>query len=197
MPNTIEYELLAFEFESSIGEELANTVCEDEVLSYGSNPHIERDADGIPMGGTITEIRERETIIKEMLHKWGTENPERKVFNNALEDYIWIKGISVIEAREHSAKSYRSTLAILNIDEVLKNALPVRRLPTKKGYRNQAIFAYMLVMVYRHEEIGTIKVTVGVKSNEQRIEYGITALRPDQPLIEESSHPTKKKRRSQ
>ena len=84
------------------------------------------------------------------------------------------------------------------IDEVLKKALPVRRIPTKKGNKNQSLFAYMLVMVYRHENIGTIKLTVGVKSNEQRIEYGISALPAGKPLIDDSKNSTvgKKKKRS-
>ena len=52
----------------------------------------------------------------------------------------------------------------------------------------------MLVMVYRHEGIGTIKLTVGVKSSNEHIEYGISTLRPGQPLIDNLINKNKKKR---
>lgn len=42
-------------------------------------------------------------------------------------------------------------------------------------------------MIYKHADIGTIKLTVGVRSNSMKIQYGLTALRPGQPLIDESS----------
>lgn len=195
-----EYELVGFDLELYYQTPEENEmvfVCEDTFFKESSY-HIERDDKGIPMGQTMEEIKERETLIKDFFIKWGNDNPHQRVYNDTLEDYIFVKGISVIEAKEHSAKSYRSTQAVMMIDEVLKNALPVRRIPTKKSNQNQSQFAYMLVMVYRHENIGTIKLTVGVKSNEQRIEYGISALPLGKPLIDDSknSNVKKKKRRS-
>lgn len=53
-------------------------------------------------------------------------------------------------------------------------------------------------MVHRDKDIGTIKLTIGVKSDKQNIEYGISALQPGQPLIDDSknsSMPKKKKRK--
>lgn len=200
--NDNEYELLSFDIELcyQIPEEDGIAFVREYTISDIESSHnIERDGNGIPMGQTMEEIKEREVLIKEFFTKWGNENPNHRVYNDALEDYIFIKGISVVEGKEHSAKSYRSTKAIMMIVEVLKNALPVRRIPTKKGNKNQSLFAYMLVMVYRHENIGTIKLTVGVKSNEQRIEYGISALPAGKPLIDDSKNSAvgkKKKRRS-
>lgn len=199
--NNNEYELVGFEIELCYQVPEENTVAfvSEDTLPVQESKNIERDENGIPMGQTIEEIKERESLIKDFFKKWGNDNPSQKVYNKALEDYIWVKGISVIEAKEHSAKSYRSTHAVMMIDEVLKNALPVRRIPTKKGNQNQSKFVYMLVMVYRHENIGTIKLTVGVKSDEQRIEYGISALPSGKPLIDDSKKKNinkKKKRRS-
>lgn len=200
--NDNEYELVRFDIElcyNAIEEDGIAFVREDTLSDTESSSKTERDDNGIPMGQTMEEIKEREVLIKEFFTKWGNENPSQRVYNDALEDYIFIKGISVVEGKEHSAKSYRSTKAIMMIDDVLKNALPVRRIPFKKGNKNQSLFAYMLVMVYRHENIGTIKLTIGVKSNEQRIEYGISALPAGKPLIDDSKNRTvgkKKKRRS-
>lgn len=196
-----EYELIGIDIELcyEISEDDCAFVREDAADAIDDSSTIERDSQGIPMGQTMPEIKERETIIKSFLKQWADNNLDRKIYNDALQDYIWVKGISVIEAKEHSAKSYRSTQAVMLLDEILKEALPVRRLPIKKSNKNQAQFAYMLVMVYRHADIGTIKLTVGVKSNERHIEYGISALQPGKPLIDDSKadgEPTKKKRRT-
>lgn len=144
--NPIEYELIGFDIELcyQLPDEAVAFACEEDFTAQEDYSHIVRDASGIPMGQTIAEIKERETLIKSFLKQWIDENPERRIYNDALEDYIWVKGISVIEAKEHSAKSYRSTQAIMMIGEVLKKALPVRRMPTKKGNKNQSSFAYML-----------------------------------------------------
>jgi len=153
------------------------------------------DAYGIPMGASMDEIRKREAIITEFLAKWREANADGKILNDALNDYIYFRNISFTEAREHSSKSYRSTRAVMMLDEVLKNALPVRRTAVKSGDSNQGSFAYMLIMVYRHDELGTVKVTVGVRMSGQRIQYAISALRPDEPLVRQAMNSDKKKKR--
>lgn len=195
-----EYELvdISFELNYEIHEDATlSCVCEDGDSLIEKRPSIEYDADGIPMGKSIEEIRIREKMIADFFHEWREQNEERKIHNVALNDYIYVKGISVIEAKEHSAKSYLSTKAVFLIDKVLKEAMPVRRIPVKKDNKNQGKFSYMLVMVYRHEGIGTIKLTVGVKSSKEHIEYGISTLRPGQPLIANSINKNKKKRNPQ
>ena len=85
------------------------------------------------------------------------------------------------------------------LDEVLKNATPIRRVPKKVSNKNQKDFVYMLVMIYKHPDIGTIKLTVGVRQNARKIQYGLTALRPGQPLVDESAienKTSKKKKRN-
>lgn len=168
-------------------------VSEDAPSRNDEHKSIEYDADGIPMGNSIPEIEQREVIIREFFEKWSTLNNERRIFNDILQEYIYVRAVSVIEAKEHSAKSYKSTRAIMIIDEVLKNASPIRRVPKKTDNKKQKGFAYMLVMIYKHQDIGTIKLTVGVRQNTNKIQYGLTALRPGQPLIDESINKTVKK----
>ena len=190
-----EYELIDISFEQ--GYELPEDgvmwcVSEDAPSRNDEHKSIEYDADGIPMGNSIPEIEQRE-VIRDFFEKWSTSNNERRIFNDVLQEYIYVRAVSVIEAKEHSAKSYKSTRAIMIIDEVLKNASPIRRVPKKTDNKNQKDFAYMLVMIYKHQDIGTIKLTVGVRQNTKKIQYGLTALRPGQPLIDESINKTVKK----
>ena len=154
-------------------------------------PAIEYDADGVPMGGSMEEIRMRSKIIKEFYQKWAEKNPKRCVLNCILQEHIHVKGLSVIEAMEHAAKSYKSTQAVFLLDEVLKNARPIQRLSIKPGNDNQSNFEYLLAMCYKMDGIGTIKLTVGIKQKnknqgmQQKVQYGISVLRPDEPFIDQ------------
>ena len=197
-----EYELIDinFELEYELPEvDKAWYVGEDEPSHNEEQRAIEYDSEGIPLGNSIPEIEMRESIIGNYLEKWSAANTERKIFNDLLQEYIYVRAISIIEAKEHSAKSYKSTRAIMILDEVLKNATPIRRVPKKVSNKNQKDFVYMLVMIYKHPDIGTIKLTVGVRQNARKIQYGLTALRPGQPLVDESAienKTSKKKKRN-
>ena len=194
-----EYELISISFEQSYEQPEENVVwrvSEDAPSHNDAHTEIEYDADGIPMGQSMEEIRKREAIIDDFLRKWSATNTERKVFNNVMQEYIYVRAISFAEAKEHSAKSYKSTRALMLLDEVLKNASPIKRVPKKSGDKNQKEFVYMLVMIYKHQDIGTIKLTVGIKKNANKIQYGISALKPDEPLVDYSMFKKSKQKRS-
>ncbi|MBQ0046632.1 MAG: hypothetical protein KBT33_03855 [Prevotellaceae bacterium] len=187
----LDYELL--------DDNVPSCVCEDDIVLSEETVEttlVERDSDGIPMGQSMEEIKEREAIIDKFLREWSTSNSERKVFNSILNDFIYVRAISIVEAKEHSSKSYKSTRALLHLDEVLEKASPIKRVPKKSDNKNQREFVYFLVMMYKHQEIGTIKLTVGVKKNMNKIQYGISALKPEEPLVDYSKFTKNKKKRS-
>ena len=129
-----EYELISISFEQSYEQPEENVVwrvSEDAPSQNNAHTEIEYDADGIPMGQSMEEIRKREAIIDDFLRKWSAANTERKVFNNVMQEYIYVRAISFAEAKEHSAKSNKSTRALMLLDEVLKNASPIKRVPKK------------------------------------------------------------------
>lgn len=188
----VEYELIdiAFELLYDLPEDgdVVN-VCEEDQMQELDTHVIEFDEDGIPLGQSKEEIKIRERIIRNFFNSFQKGCDDRRVFNQNLQSDILIRMISAIEAIEHSSKSYRSTKAVLEIEQVLKNARPVRRVAVKVGNNNQRPFAYMLVMVYELDNIGTIKLTVGVKkSSGERIEYGISALPEGESIIDNLRH---------
>ena len=194
----VEYELIDISFEADfeVPEENAPwSVGEEDIVD---SPAIEYDADGIPMGGSMVEIKMREKIIAEYLKRWRAVNCDGKVYNKLLNDYIFFRNVSFAEACEHSAKSYKSTRAVLILEEVMKNATPIKRVPVKPGDKNQKDFEYLLVMLYKHADLGSIKLTVGIKKRSHRnIQYGISAMKPDETLIDYSQFKRKKKRSPQ
>lgn len=135
------------------------------------------EVDGIPTGQTMDDIRKRQEIISQFFYQWKQSHPEKKIFNHSLDDFIHVRSISIEEAKEHAAKSWKSTKAIFILDEILEYAKKISITPTKQGNKNQSKFEKMLIMSYQVKEIGLIKLTVGImRSNKNKIQYGVSAV---------------------
>lgn len=131
----------------------------------------------IPEGKTFEDIKARETIIRNFYREWKTKNPSQKKYNLALKEYINIRMVSIIETSEHAAKSYLSTLAVLQLDSILVGAKKVAVRKTKKDNKNQKPFERILIMEYELYGIGTVKMTVGVRRRtHEKVQYCITAI---------------------
>ena len=131
----------------------------------------------IPEGNTLDEIKERERIIREFYHEWKERNPLQRKYNLALKEYINIRMVSIVETSEHAAKSYLSTLAVLQLDAILVGAKKVLIKKVKPNNKNQQPFERMMIMEYELVGIGTVKMTVGVRRRTQeKVQYCITAI---------------------
>ena len=131
----------------------------------------------IPEGNTLEEIKERERIIREFYREWKEKNPSQRKYNLSLKEYINIRMVSIVETSEHAAKSYLSTLAVLQLDAILTGARKVSVKKPKPGNKNQQPFERIMIMEYDLVEIGTVKMTVGVRRRTQeKVQYCITAI---------------------
>ena len=131
----------------------------------------------IPEGNTLDEIKERERIIREFYHEWKERNPLQRKYNLALKEYINIRMVSIVETSEHAAKSYLSTLAVLQLDAILVGAKKISIKKVKSNNKNQQPFERMMIMEYELVGIGTVKMTVGVRRRTQeKVQYCITAI---------------------
>lgn len=131
----------------------------------------------IPEGKTLEDVKVRETIIRDFYREWKTKNPSQRKFNYALKDYINIRMVSIVETSEHAAKSYLSTLAVLQLDSILMGAKKVSVRKPKPGNKNQKPFERILVMEHELFGIGTVKMTVGVRrKTREKVQYCITAI---------------------
>ena len=85
--------------------------------------------------------------------------------------------VSIIETSEHAAKSYLSTLAVLQLDAILVGAKKVSIKKTKVGNKNQKPFEKMMIMEYELNGIGKVKMTVGIRRRtKEKVQYCITAI---------------------
>jgi len=95
-----------------------------------------------------------------------------------LKDYINIRYLSITETMRHAAKSYTSTLALLQLDTILRYAVKTGKpKPTKRGSNNQKDFAQIQIMHYDLVGIGTVMMIVGIKRSGEKIQYCITAIK--------------------
>ena len=103
---------------------------------------------------------------------WIAENPQKKIWNEHLQDHIHVKYLSITETAEKAARQYKSTLAVLRLSEILAKSIKVAEVPPKKGTKNQKPFIKMYIM-----QLDNIKITVGLqKSTGDKVQYCITAL---------------------
>ena len=71
-------------------------------------------------------------LLKEAVERGGNED--------LLNEYINIRMVSIVETSEHAAKSYLSTLAVLQLDSILVGAKKVAERKSKADNKNQKPF---------------------------------------------------------
>ena len=126
----------------------------------------------IPQGNSREEVKLRDQMIKDFYAGWIAENPEKKMWNDDLQDYILVKYLSITETAEKAARQYESTMAVMRLSELLTKSKKVAEVPPKKGTKNQKPFLKMYIM-----QLDNIKMTVGLqKSTGDKVQYCITAL---------------------
>lgn len=132
----------------------------------------------IPTGDSKEEIKVREKIILDFYSDWKMRNPLQRRYNLSLKDYINIRSVSLTETSEHASKSYLSTLAVLQLDALLTNAVKEKVVNPDPKSKNQNPFEKMILMRCDLPGIGDVKLTVGVKrSNKEKVQYCITVIR--------------------
>ena len=74
------------------------------------------------------------------------KNPSQRKYNLSLKEHINIRMVSIVETSEHAAKSYLSTLAVLQLDSILTGARKVSVKKPKPGNANQKPFEHIMIM---------------------------------------------------
>lgn len=130
----------------------------------------------IPTGNSKADIKAREQIISNVYRQWYATHPTRRVFNHSLKANINVRYLSVTETVSKAARTYLSTLAVLQLDTILAQAKKHGPVQTPKHNSNQKDFVKMIIMRLNLVGIGMVKMTVGVKQSGEHIQYCITAL---------------------
>ena len=137
----------------------------------------------IPKGREKTDIKTRENIVWSILGKWLSENPLKRKKNIDLEDYIYLRFDGMQETVNKAARSYKSTMAIFELDFILANAIKIGT--DKPKSKRQEKFSEMIIMTANTTVFlpyfGKVKMLVGItkqKKDAKKIQYSITAIEP-------------------
>ena len=149
----------------------------ESCISEQSDDYLEIRPEDVPVGDSVEDRRTRNRLIRKFYFHWMARHEDRKVFNKTLNDYIHIKYISVNETAGHASLRYLSTLAVLQLDAILPNAVLKDNKPANTKTKNQKGFKRMLIMEYNCPAIGMVRLTVGQKaSDDSKVQYCITAI---------------------
>ena len=126
----------------------------------------------IPTGNNREDIKQRDKLIKDFYARWIAEHPDKKMWNEDLHDYIFVKYLSINETAEKAARKYESTLAVMRLSELLRHSRKVAEVPPKRGTKNQKPFLKMYIM-----QLDDVKMMVGLqKSTGDKVQYCITSI---------------------
>lgn len=81
-------------------------------------------------------MRSRQKLIHSFYTSWKVKNPDQKLYNIDLRDYINIRYISIEETAAHASLSYLSTLAVLQLDAILVNSRIIKKVSSKHNNKN-------------------------------------------------------------
>ena len=138
---------------------------------------MDLDKNEITQGQTREEIQQREKIIRNFYVAWNIANPEKRIYNINLQAFIYVKFLSFQETVEKAARSYKSTLAVTYLTEILEHATVVNYTKPKEGNKKQSRFSDIIIMRYNKANFGEIKLTVGIlRGSREKIQYCITAI---------------------
>ena len=131
----------------------------------------------IPQGDESKTVKRRSKLLKEFYDWWFFEHPRRRVYNTALGEDISVTYLSKHETCGQAARRYKSALAVLKLDYILENARPILSDPADKKTKAQKKFEKILLMKCNCEDLGIVKLTVGVyKDTSQKEQYCITVI---------------------
>ena len=132
---------------------------------------------GIATGSTIEDKKQRKQFIVDFYGQWIAKNPTKQIFNKSLNDFINVRFLSLQETAGHASHTYKSTIAVTYLTEVLENATYITSVKPKAENKNQQRFSEIIVMQHSKKAFGKIKLTVGVlKGSRQKVQYCITAI---------------------
>ena len=131
----------------------------------------------IPSGDGKEDFKIRKQIIWQFYQDWKKKNPSLKRYNLSLKDFINIRFVSIDETSHQAAKSYLSTLAVLQLDSILTMAKKYRTVKAKIKDKNQKQFNKLLWMKYNLSGVGEVKLMVGiVRRTKDKVQYCITVI---------------------
>jgi len=138
---------------------------------------MKEDIWNLPKDDSSEAKKVRKKFIIDFYSQWIAINTTKQIYNKSLKDFINVRFLSLQETAGHASHTYKSTIAVTYLTEVLENAKYVTSVKPKPENKNQQRFQEIIVMEYTKKVFGDIKLTVGVlRGSKQKIQYCVTAI---------------------
>ena len=125
----------------------------------------------IPKGDSKEDKKARKQIIKDFYALWISANPNKRIWNPALNAFIFVKGKSINETSGQASTSYESTLEVLRLTDILSGATLIKRMSPKRDSENQKPYSEILIM----RQKGAILVVGKQETTGEYVQYCISA----------------------
>jgi aromatic ring-opening dioxygenase LigB subunit len=138
---------------------------------------MEENKLNLPKDDSVESKKERKQFIIDFYSQWIAVNTTKQIYNKSLKDFINVRFLSIQETAGHASHTYKSTIAVTFLTEILEKAKRIKSVKPKSENKNQQRFSEMIVMEHSKKDFETIKLTVGVlKGSKQKVQYCITAI---------------------
>ncbi len=133
---------------------------------------IDNEVDEDVLGRIPNTMLEREEFLLEELEEYVGMT----VYNSSLKADVYISQDSIEETAHHAAKSESSTIAALNMLNVIEKAEVVETCkPKNNGQKSKFHFRDMYELRIEMRYVGDIKLMIGKQGRRNYMEYCITA----------------------
>ena len=147
---------------------------------------MEQIISNIPTGTSKEDIKVREKIIKDFYARWISEHPDKKIWNENLQDYILVKYQSINETYNKAARRYESTLAVFRLTEVMGKAVLKSEKGTKPGDKNQKPYSMLLI---RRRSSTVLPLLEQAEGNKKATADEVAILWGSKPTSDKGCHP--------
>ncbi len=131
--------------------------------------HLNNMTMEIPQGNTREDNKARKQIIKDYYASWIALHPDKRIWNDSLKSFIYVKGQSINETAGHASLSFESTQAVLQMTEILQKATVKETWAPKHGNKNQKPYSKMHLLRWKN-----YRLIIGYqKSRDEWVQYYI------------------------
>lgn len=121
---------------------------------------------------TKTAIKEREILIKSFLKK----QQGCIYYCPAVNTVVKITSIGLKESIKHASLNDNSTLAVLNLPFIIKKAKRDKEVEIHSNNQRKSNFKKMLLLKYKCDLFGVVKLTLGIRRSGNMIYYCVTSM---------------------
>ena len=128
-------------------------------------------------GVKISDIPEKTKLRLKILKKELKVYQGEKLYCPSLRAHVLITGNSVAETSYHASHSVNSTVAALNLKQILKNARLLKTTPAKDNGRQKSMdIKQQKILFCPLSGFGIAKITVGEMNKGGMVHYCITSI---------------------